>query len=293
VPIEGPVPGAILSWLATSTVLVVMFHLGTMVVPSQLRAAWRSPAPMLKALFSSVVAVPVVVVFVARAFELPRAAQVGIVLMAICPGAPMAVKRALGAGADAAFALALQVSIAFLVVITVPLSIAVLNEVYAGSAFVEPWRLALQVFAGQLLPLALGMASRAALGPRLHDVEPLIGGVAAVLLLVLAGLALVDAWEPVRGAGLRVGLAVAVATLCALAIGHFLGGPEASLRTTVAVASAARNLGLALVVAIANKASPAIIAAVLAYFAISALTATPYVAFRRSRAGARPARETA
>jgi hypothetical protein len=49
------------------------------------------------------------------------------------------------------------------------------------------------------------------------------------------------------------------------------------------VSSAARNTGLALLVASLNNASPAIIAAVVAYFVVSALTLVPYVFWRRRR----------
>jgi BASS family bile acid:Na+ symporter len=88
----------------------------------------------------------------------------------------------------------------------------------------------------------------------------------------------------VVGAGLRIALAIAVVTILALIVGHLMGGPDRDTRTAVAISSAVRNPGLALLVATLNAASPAINAAVLAYFVFSALTVIPYVIWRRRAA---------
>ena len=67
-----------------------------------------------------------------------------------------------------------------------------------------------------------------------------------------------------------------------LAIGHALGGPDRETRVSVAVGSAARNPGLALLVAQLNPTSPEVGAAVMTHLLVSALTITPYV-MRRVR----------
>ena len=107
-----------------------------------------------------------------------------------------------------------------------------------------------------------------------------------MLLLLLVALALIDIWKPVVGAGLRVALAIVIVTMLATAAGHLLGGPEPATRTATAISSAARNPGLALLVATLNHASPAITATVLAYLLIAALTLIPYVTWRKRAAGA-------
>jgi hypothetical protein len=55
------------------------------------------------------------------------------------------------------------------------------------------------------------------------------------------------------------------------------GGPDPATRTAVAIVSAARNPGLALLVATLNRAPPEITATALAYLLISVLTIAPYV----------------
>ncbi len=100
---------------------------------------------------------------------------------------------------------------------------------------------------------------------------------------------LINGWEGTITAGFRVMAAVALITGAALAVGHLLGGPEPATRTAVAITSAARNPGLALLVAAVNAAPPGVNAAILAYLVVSVLVVVPYVAWCR-RAGARSPR---
>jgi BASS family bile acid:Na+ symporter len=284
--IAGPVPDWLFSIVAAATVFTIMFDLGLAIVPGEFRWVGERPGLLLKGLFSVLVAVPAVAWLVARAFDLPRAAEIGIMLMAIAPGAPVALRRSLGAGGHRSFAPALQIAVAALAVVSMPLSVAAFNEYYAGHADVSPMPLARQVFVAQLLPLSLGMVGRHFLPARAEWAEPKLRSLGGVLLIVLLILALIDIWEVVLGAGLRVTLAIVTVTMLALSVGHLMGGPESATRTAAAISSAARNPGLALLVATLNRAPPAITATVLAYFVIAALTLIPYIAWRRRAAAA-------
>ena len=114
--------------------------------------------------------------------------------------------------------------------------------------------------------------------------EPRLRRLGSVLLIVLLVLVLIDIWQVVIGAGWRAALAIVLVTALALAVGHLLGGPEPATRTATAICSAARNPGLALLVATLNHAPPAITATVLAYLVIAAVTLIPYVFWRRRAA---------
>lgn len=281
---EGLVPQWLMTAAAVATMFCVMASLGIKLAPFEYRIAWRKPAPLLKGIFASLVGVPIIVIVVARAFDLPRPAEVGMVLMSICPGAPVALRRALGAGGSTAYALALQVALAVLAALSLPLSIAALDEVYAGSASVAPVQIAAQVLTAQLLPLGLGVLARYHLGARLQRLEPALDRLATALLVAFVAIVLVDIWGLVSGASGRAVLAIVVACAAAMAFGHILGGPDPATRTALAVSCAARNAGLAILVASVNSASPAIMATLLAYLFVSALTVTPYLAWRRRSA---------
>jgi len=287
-PIAGIVPDWLFSIVAVATVFTVMFDIGLAIVPGDFRSLGTHPGLMLKGLFSVLVAVPALAWIVARALDLPRAAEVGIMLMAISPGAPVALRRSLGAGADRSFAPALQIAVAALAVISMPLSIAAFDEYYGGNATVDPGHLARQVFTAQLLPLSLGMLTRHFAAARAALLEPRLRRLGGWLLILLVVLALIDIWEVVVGAGLRVMLAIVLATVLALTVGHLLGGPAPATRTATAISSAARNPGLALLVATLNRASPAIEATILAYLVIAAFTLIPYVIWRQRLAAHEP-----
>ena len=275
--------------MAAAALFAVMFDIGLAIVPAEFRALGRQPALMPKALFSVLVAVPAIAWIVLRVVELPRAVEIGIMLMAIAPGAPVALRRSLDAGGHRLFAPALQISVAVLAVVSMPLWIAALNEFYAGRATIDPRHLARQVFTAQLLPLALGMAARRFWAPGAAWLEPRLHRLGTILLLLLVALAMVDAWPKVAGAGFRVAAAIVAVTTLSLAVGHWLGGPDRATRTATAISSAARNAGLALLVATINNAAPAIVATVLAYLVISASTVIPYVMWRRHSARSTPA----
>ena len=280
-PIAGVVPQWLLSAMAATTVFTIMFDLGLAVGPTDFTWIRERFPLLLKGLFSVLIAVPAVAWLVAQAFELPHAAEIGILLMAISPGAPVALRRSLGAGGHRAYAPVLQVAVAMLAVVSMPLSIAAFNEYYGGRATIDPTVLAKQVFVAQLLPFSLGVALRRLLPVSGQWLEPRLRRIGGVLLVVLLVLALIDIWQVVVGAGLRVMLAIALVTVLALAIGHLLGGPLPATRTATAISSAARNPGLALLVTTLNGAPPAITAAVLAYLVFSALVVIPYVSWRR------------
>jgi BASS family bile acid:Na+ symporter len=285
-PITGLVPDWLFSIVAAATVVTIMFSLGLAILPGDFRWAFARPGLMLRSLFAVLVAVPVLAWLVARAFDLPRAAEVGILLMAISPGAPVALRRSLRAGGHRSFAPALQIAVSALAVVSMPLSLAGFDEYYGAQAVIAPRHLATQVFVVQRLPFGLGIAMARFLPNRAAAFDRRLGRLGGALLAVLLALAVVDIWRVVIGAQLRVALAIVVVTTLALAVGHVLGGPEPSTRTAAAISSAARNPGLAVLAATLNHASPAVTAAVLAYLFIGALTLIPYAAWRRRVPGA-------
>ncbi len=113
-------PEWFLSAFALATVFTVMFDVGLGVVPGEFLWLWRRPALMLKALFAILVAVPAVAMLVARLLDLPRAAEIGFMVMAISPGRRLRCSRSLASGGHRSFAPGLQVTVALLAVVSMP-----------------------------------------------------------------------------------------------------------------------------------------------------------------------------
>lgn len=273
-------PGAVLPMLATAAVFTVMFALGLGLAPRELAWVRARPGLLARGLFSVLVVVPVIAAVVLPWFGLSRFLEIGVALMAICPGAPVALQRSLGAGGHRAFAPALQLAVASLAVVSVPVSIAVFNRLYAGGAWVGPATVARQVLLAQLLPLGLGLAVHHLAPARAMWLQPRLARFGLGFLLVVAVLIVVGTAPMIVGAGTRLALASALVTVLALVAGHGLGGPDPATRTAVAISSAARNPGLALLVATLNPAPPEVRAAVMTHVLVSAILIAPYASWR-------------
>jgi predicted Na+-dependent transporter len=284
----GILPEWVLPAVAAATIFVVMFDLGLAIVPGDSRWVAKRPVLFGRALFAALVAPPAIAWIVLRLFDLPRYVEIGIVLMAISPGAPVALRRAIGAGGHRAFAPALQIAVATLAVITMPLAIAAFDEYYGGTASIEPRHLARQVLVAQLLPLGCGMLLRRFAPATTSRIEPGLNRLSGLLLGVLVLLALIDLAPVVQRSGPWAALAIMIVTALVLAAGHCLGGPEPATRTATAIASAMRNPGLALLVSTLNDAPAQVNATVLAYLVISALTVLAYIFWRRRTARSEP-----
>ena len=282
-PVSGPVE-QLLTLAAAATVFTVMFSLGLGIVPRDFRWIGERPALIGRGLFCVLIAVPAIALLVARGFALPMHAEIGLVLMAISPGAPVALRRSLDAGGHRAFAPALQLLVAMLAVISMPISVSLLDEVYAGNATIGIANVARQVMVAQLLPLVLGMSTRRLVPHIAERLEPSVARAARWTLVALPAVVVIAVWDAMIGAGARVAAAVAIVTVLALAVGHRLGGRDPGTRTAVAITSAARNPGLALLVATQNGASGPTIATVLAYVVVSAVPITLYGLWRRRAA---------
>ncbi|HVO91034.1 MAG TPA: hypothetical protein VMV45_21035 [Casimicrobiaceae bacterium] len=286
-PVTGAVPEAVVTLLAAATLFTVMFSLGIGVGWVDFRWAGGHARYLAKGLFCVLVAAPAIALLVARVLGLSREAEIGVVLMAIAPGAPIALRRSVDAGGHRSFAPALQILLALLAVVSMPASIAALDELYAGTASIAPWDVAKQVFVAQLLPIGLGMLFHTTLPAQAVRLAPHLARISKVLLALLVIVVLVDVSEVVVRAGSRIALSIGLTTIMLLAVGHWFGGPERSTRTAVAISSAMRNPGLALLVATVNGAPAVVIATVLAYVVVSAFIVLPYVLWQRRRASQR------
>ena len=266
---------------ATVVVFLVMFTLGLMLGREQIAAALQRRVVLLAVVFAVLVPVPALAVLAVKLLGLTGPVAVGIVLMAISPGAPVALRRALDAGGDRAFAPTLHLSIVMLAVVTVPLTVAILDWIFARDFAVTPLHIGRQVFFAQLLPMALGAALRAArpaLAARLETKLARTGN----LLLAVMGLAVLADMRAIIGA---VGWAPTVAgvgiTLGALAVGAAFAWRDPAVRPAAAIAAAMRNPGLALVIATVNGAPPSVTAAVIGYALGLGLTIVAYLQWRK------------
>jgi bile acid:Na+ symporter, BASS family len=273
-----------LQWIglfAVGTVFVVMFALGLMLGREQIAAALQRRVVLIAVIFAVVVPIPAIAVLIVKLFHPGPAISAGIILMAISPGAPVALRRALDAGGDRRFAPALHLAIVMLAVVTVPASVLILDWIFSAEFTVTPFDIGRQVFFAQLLPLALGAMLRAWRPALAERLEPRAGRVGNLLLVALGVMALVDLPSILRAIGWIPSVAGFGMTIVALAVGAAFAGRDAEVRPAAAVAAAMRNPGLALLIATLNRAPAGVTEAIIGYAIGLAIAIIVYLQWRK------------
>jgi len=272
-----------LTFAAAGTIFLVMLSLGLLLGRESVTAGVQRRLVLAAIAFAVAVPLPVLAVLYVFALDLHGPAAAGIVLMAIAPGAPVALRRAIDVGGTAQFAPALHLAIVLLAVVTLPLSVAVLDLVFDKEFAVSPLQVARQVFFAQLLPLGLGVTWRLLRPAAAARLQPVLAQISNVLLLALVVACLVVLWPLLRENGWAPPAAGVVLTAAALAIGAASAGRDGAARPTAAVAVAMRNPGLALLIAAINKTPASVGAAVFGYALGAIAVVTTFLVVRQRR----------
>ncbi|MCT0218297.1 bile acid:sodium symporter [Synechococcus sp. CS-1329] len=275
------------------TLFSLMFSLGLSLEldGSEMRKARRRPGVLIRVLIGSCLLVPLLALLLLASppgLALAPPARFGIALMALCPSAPLAMRKARTAGGASELAALLQVSAALLAVASIPL----MAQVFRHSFAIEGWELRpeqvmVQISQVQLLPLLCGIALRRWQPALTHRFEGTAMRLANALLVLLVVLFLValgpDLLAFVIGNGPAL-LVMALMTLGSLGLGALLAGRDPIARTTVPLVTSMRNPGLALLFAgIHGGGMPEIKTAILAYLLVTILVSIPFVSWRKKR----------
>lgn len=200
----------------------------------------------------------------------------GFLIAVVCPGAPFAPVLTAIAKGSAATAVGVMAILAGSSAIIAPLLLRFLLPLVAGSGdlTINPMKIITTLIMSQFLPLFLGLALHHA-KPRLAErLQTPLNRFSASLNLVLFTLILVAQFkllQQIRFSG-YLGMSIMVSAM--LFAGWMLGGPASNQRKTMAITTAARNVGVALVIVASSfPGTPAVTAATaFALFQIIAVT---------------------
>jgi BASS family bile acid:Na+ symporter len=265
--------------LLKASVAALIFAIGMDSAFRDLLYLWRRPGLLLRSLLAMYVVMPLVALLIVKALTLPAGVQVAVLVLAISAGAPLLPRKLIHLGSDT-YVFSLVVTSSLLAIVTVPAWLAVLAPLYGRTAELYPINVATVVAKSFLGPLVLGMLLRwlaPGLSERLADRLLTIVGI----VFTLCGVTLLAThYDLLLNAGWPALLTLGGLTFCALAVGHFLGGPEPDNRTALAVSCATRHVGIAILVATAVP-GPRTAALVAAYIVASAVVSIPYVQWRK------------
>ena len=254
-----------------------------------LDAAWQDitflfkrPALLVRSLLAIFVVMPIVAAMLMVTLGFKPQIEVALVLLAVSPVFPMLPKKVTSAGGSRSYAYGLLATAALFSIALVPLSVAILGAVFGKDISVSSAVVVKVVLITILAPLVLGVLVRQYAPAFAARIKGLVSGLGSVILLLAFIPLLISLWPTflaLLGQGTLV--AIAIIAVVALAVGHFLGGPESDDRTVLALATELRHPAVALSIAAANGADKFVSAAILLYVVVSGIMSIPYTSWRK------------
>lgn len=274
------------------TLFCTMLALGLSLRLEALRGWLARPALPLRVLLGSCVLVPLLGLVLLQthwSYGIERDERTAIALMALCPSAPLALRKARKAGGDQQLAALVQVGAALLAIVTVPALGLLYRQVFGVDGWdARPLDVALQVGKVQVLPLLLGLLLRQRWPGLASRLERPLNTLANTLLILLIAAVLLKAgplllrFVPGNGRALVI---MALLVSSSLLIGRMLAGPGSSHGVTAALVTGMRNPGLALMFASRHgQGLSDLKPAVLIYVLITLLLSLPLLSQARRAA---------
>ena len=281
-----------MSLLISLALFFIMVSLGLNLPNLEFGVLRHRPALVVRVLLATCVAMPLAALLLLRTpigQSLPASIATAVMLMAICPSAPMIALKSRKLAQNPELATRLQFWSACAAIISVPLWVSQL-PVEAGETIwsVSSKDVALQVFTVQLIPLLVGVSLRRWCAEWSERWNPVIQKGVSILLLVLLALILIVALPkvtPMLIGNLRGALLMFVLTWIGIGLGYVVAGDDHDERSTLPLVLSMRNPGLALLI-IQGMAPNAIDlkAAVVGYVVVTAVGTAPFMKWRQANA---------
>jgi BASS family bile acid:Na+ symporter len=261
------------SLINVTALVVIMLSMGLQVTVADVAASARSPGRVALGLIANYLLVPAVTVGLLRLFEPDPMVAVGFLVLAVCPGAPVAPPAVTIARGNVPWSIGLMVILGGLSAIFSPLLLAMIIPWFATERALEMDYLAIvrTLLVAQLSPLAIGLA--------VHQFAPAVTArivrpvalLANVMLLALIGLILVTQFDTLAAIRARGWVGMSALFVGSLLIGWFCGTGDSASRKASALTTAARNAAVGLAIATGNFTGTPVVTAVVAYGLVSML----------------------
>jgi BASS family bile acid:Na+ symporter len=228
------------------------------------------------ALLANFVLMPLAAFSIARLLRLDQPLEIAFLLLGTAPGAPFLPLLARISKGNLAFAVGLTVLLMVLTVVYMPLVLPLMLE----GVSVDPLKIGRSLVFLMLLPLAVGLLTRARLSGLAAKLQPSLSRLSILSLALLIVLLLITNMQNVLSLyGTRGVLASVFFIAAGSAIGWVLGGPQASDRGVMALGTAQRNIAAALIVAGQNFTDPKVIVMVVVVAIVGLLLLMPFARY--------------
>jgi BASS family bile acid:Na+ symporter len=240
----------------------------------------RRPRLLGRAVLSVNIVTPLLAMALTALFPLPPAVRAGILVMSVSPVPPVVPTKGLQLGCSKGYTYGLFVALALLSVVIVPITVWLVGEYYRRDLHISAATVARTILLTVVLPLAAGLSVQHFARAFAERASPHLARISTALLILLILPLVVTAWPHLMVlVGNGAVLAIAGVALGALVAGHLLGGPASEDRAALALTSALRHPGIAMLIVNENFDNKQIAAAVLLFLLVSVIVVTGYQAW--------------
>jgi BASS family bile acid:Na+ symporter len=226
-----------------------MFSEGLNTPFSYLSFIKERPLAMLKSLITVDILVPLATFLIILLVQPSRGVGIGLAILAASPAAPAILAYIKMSGGKIEYVTSLHVLLALLSVITVPLTIDILSWLLNFNSDVSWLDVAVKVGIFFFLPLLAGMAFRYKFPLTSKKLSEPLKKLSSILLLIAVAILLFFTYGLILKMDLRSYLAMILMITASLFIGHIMAAGLPGERITLALESASRHPGLALMIA--------------------------------------------
>jgi bile acid:Na+ symporter, BASS family len=265
---------ALLTFLLSS-----MLAVGLSLTPRAILAPLSNARLVLTALALNFLFAPAFAVALTKLIPLERPHAVGLLLLSGAAGAPFLPKLVQDAHCDLGVAVALMTLLTVVTTLFMPFALPFIVLDLQAS----PWSIARPLVIFILAPLAAGMLLRSR--DSLVSAAPILAKLANVSAVVLLALLIALHFRElldVLGSGAIAAAIIFVAAL--YAAGYFLGGPRIEVKGALGLATAARNVGAALVPASQSFSDPTVMIMLVVATIVMLIVLVPVSVWLRRKA---------
>ena len=256
-----------------------MLSVGLSLTPRSILAPLYNARLVLTALALNFLFAPAFAVALTKLIPLERPHAVGLLLLSGAAGAPFLPKLVQDAHCDLGVAVALMTLLTVVTTLFMPFALPLIIPDLQAS----PWSIARPLVSFILAPLAAGMLLHSR--DSLVSAAPIRVKLANISALVLIILLITLYFRDLLGIVGSGAIAASVIFLAGLfAAGYLLGGSQIATKGTLGLATAARNIGAALVPASQNFSDSKIMLMVVCCTIVTLLMLVPTAAWLRRKA---------
>jgi bile acid:Na+ symporter, BASS family len=274
--------------IANLLVLLLLFEMmiaiGLGVSLKDLSGVLTDTRLIIRAVLANYVLVPAIAILLLHLFQSKPMVAVGFLLVAVCPAAPFAPPLTAMSKGNVTVSVGLMVVLAASSALLAPLLLALLMPLVARGPgqTIDTAKIVATLFISQLLPLAIGLGVRAwRPNPAQRLLKP-FNALTGILSVVVFALIISLQYQTLADIRVKGFVGMCVLILLCLATGWILGTKSIGVRKSLALTTAARNVGVALVIATASfPASDAVTSVII--FAIAQTLIVAFVALLLGR----------